>query len=98
MFYTLKNDNIYLNVRVTTKSSRNCIAGLKNDELAISVTAAPENNKANEAIITLIAKKLKIAKSKVQIVTGEKCRSKKICISAAMNEINMDHLAVISEK
>jgi uncharacterized protein (TIGR00251 family) len=89
----MKNNKVYLSVRVTTKASRNCIVGLKNEELALSVTAAPENNKANEAIIALISKRLKIAKSKVQIVAGEKSRSKKICIDAPIDEADMARLA-----
>jgi uncharacterized protein (TIGR00251 family) len=80
MFYDIKGDNTYINIKVTTKSSKNCFAGIRNDEMLVHVTAAPENNKANSAVVDLLSKKLKIPKSQIQIVSGQKCRSKKICV------------------
>jgi uncharacterized protein YggU (UPF0235/DUF167 family) len=48
--------------------------------LRIKITTAPEDGKANAAIIALIAKKLGIAKSYLQMVQGEKSRHKVILI------------------
>ncbi|MBQ7672931.1 MAG: DUF167 domain-containing protein [Alphaproteobacteria bacterium] len=69
-----------MNIKVTTKASKNEIREVRNDELLISVTAAPENNKANEAIINVLSKKLKIPKSNISILSGDKSRNKKISI------------------
>lgn len=46
--------------------------------LKARVRAAPEDGKANEALIALLAKELGIAKSSLAIVVGQKARLKTI--------------------
>lgn len=94
MFYSFKNGMFFINVRVTTRSSKNDIREVKNDELLISVTAVPENNKANIAIIDLISKKIGVPKSKIQIISGEKNRNKKISIDAENIEEVLSRLSI----
>ncbi len=94
MFYSFKNRMFFINVRVTTKASKNDIRGVKNDELLISVTAVPENNKANVAIIDLISKKIGVPKSKMRIISGEKNRNKKISIEAENIEEVLSRLSI----
>lgn len=94
MFYSFKNGMFFINVRVTTRSSKNDIREVKNDELLISVTAVPENNKANIAIIDLISKKIGLPKSKIQIISGEKNRNKKISIDAENIEEVLSRLSI----
>jgi uncharacterized protein len=68
-------------VRVNPKSSFNRI---KVEELGqgfrikIYVTAAPEDNKANEAVLQLLAKELGIPKTSLSIVQGLHSRTKLI--------------------
>lgn len=78
MFYSFKGSFLFIDVRATTKASNNSIRGLKNEELLVNVTAAPENNKANSAIIELLSKNIGISKSSISIVSGEKSRNKRI--------------------
>ncbi len=75
-FFEIKDDCTFLKVRVSTRASKNAIVGIKNNELAVSVTAVPENGKANEAIIKLLSKGFKCAKSKIELVSGGKSRNK----------------------
>ena len=42
----------------------------------------PEKGKANKELIAFLAKKLKIAKSSIQIISGELDRWKKLAITA----------------
>ncbi len=51
--------------------------------LKVYVTAVPEKGKANKAIISLLAKKLDLAKSQLDIIHGEKDRRKQIVVSAS---------------
>lgn len=44
--------------------------------LKIYTTAAPENGKANAAVLKLLAKHLGVAKSKLKLIRGETARSK----------------------
>lgn len=80
MFFLHKNGTLLISVKATTKASKNCIRGVENGELLVNVTAAPENNKANLAIIEIVSKKIGVAKSRMSIVAGQKCRNKKIAI------------------
>ena len=50
--------------------------GRKERALKISVTAAPEGGKANEAVIALLAKEWGVAKSAISVVTGATDRRK----------------------
>lgn len=48
--------------------------------LKIKLTAIPEDNKANQHLIKFIAKSLKIAPSKIQIISGHNQRHKLLSI------------------
>jgi len=70
-----------LAVKAQPGAKRNGIAGWVKDAngkhlLKITVTAPPENNKANDAIISLLAKHLHVAKGKIRVISGTGSRSK----------------------
>jgi uncharacterized protein (TIGR00251 family) len=72
-------------VRLTPKAGRDGIDGLKptvdgGAELAVKVTAVPENGKANEALLRLLAKRLKLPVTALQLVAGATDRHKQILI------------------
>jgi uncharacterized protein YggU (UPF0235/DUF167 family) len=68
-------------VRLTPRGGREALAGWEQTAdgqryLRARVAAPPEAGKANEALVRLIAKKLHMATSKVQIVSGATARMK----------------------
>ncbi|MDP8298985.1 MAG: DUF167 domain-containing protein [Candidatus Tantalella remota] len=64
-----------LEVKVFPKAGRNEI--LEKDGITkVYVKAAPDKGKANAAVIKLIAKKYKVRKADVKIVTGATSRNK----------------------
>ena len=70
-----------LAIKLTPKASRNDIQGWALDAdgkavLKCSVTTVPEKGKANQALIELLAKKLKIAKSSIALIKGDTDRHK----------------------
>ena len=76
---------IRLPVKVTPKASADRIQGWAEDEagqklLKIAVTAVPEDGKANKAVIALLAKRLKLPKSAIEIVSGATDRRKTLLI------------------
>jgi uncharacterized protein (TIGR00251 family) len=71
-----------IKVRVQPKASRNQIDGFAGDTLRIRVTAPPEDGKANQAAIGLLATGLNVAKSSVQIVRGHSSRDKFVSVDA----------------
>ena len=66
-------------IRVQPKAGRNSVE-VNGDKVTARVTAAPEGGKANEAVVALLAKQLKIAKGRVHIVRGHKARDKRLHI------------------
>lgn len=56
--------------------------------LKVYVTAIPEKGKANKAIISLLAKKLDLAKSELELVYGEKDRRKQIAAAILPNDLD----------
>lgn len=63
-------------VKVTPKAAKNEIIGWEGDLLKVRLTATPEKGKANNSLIALLSKKLKIAKSRIHILKGETSRNK----------------------
>lgn len=77
---------VKLAVRLTPKASRNKVEGLAADAdggvaLKVSVTAVPENGKANAALIQLLAKSWKLPKSSLEIIQGATDRRKLLFIA-----------------
>ena len=85
-------DGARLTVRLTPRASRNRIEGVVTDAagaamLKVSVTAVPEDGKANAALIELLAKGLKIAKRSITITAGFTDRRKVLFIEGDAAEL-----------
>jgi len=79
------DQGIELFVKVTPNAAKNRIGEIKNDStnryvLKVYVTAPPENNQANQAVIELIAKQFKIPKSSIVIINGRSSRQKTLLL------------------
>lgn len=92
MFYEICKEGIILRVRLSPNSSSCSVKGIFTDAagadfLKINVISVPEKGKANKELISLLAKLLHIAKSDIQILSGETDRYKKILITAMNDDI-----------
>lgn len=67
-------------VRVTPKAAADRIVE-ENGQLRVYVTTAPEDGKANKAVIALLAKHWGVAKSRLSVVQGITGRDKVILVS-----------------
>lgn len=79
-------------VRLTPRASANRLAGLVADAdgglaLKIMVTAAAEQGKANDALIALLAKTWRLAKSDISIVAGASDRRKTLHVAGAAPQL-----------
>lgn len=70
-----------LAVKVKPKSSPQGIQGVQNGELVIRISAPALDGKANYALVSYLAKLLRIKKTEVLLVNGEKSRSKLLELS-----------------
>ena len=68
-----------LDIRVQPRASCNAIE-VDGERVTVRVTAAPEGGKANDAVVALLAKRLRVPKRGVLIVRGHKSRDKRIRI------------------
>lgn len=72
-----------LRVRVTPRGGADRIDGIETDEtgrplVRLRVRAAPDDGEANQAVIALLAKSLKLARSAVGITSGHSARIKTV--------------------
>jgi uncharacterized protein (TIGR00251 family) len=67
---------VLLHVRVQPKARANAVKGWHGAALRVSVTAAPEDGKANRAVITLLAETFDVAPSSISLVRGAASRDK----------------------
>ncbi len=72
--------NTVIKVKVLPRSSRNQITGREDDIFKIKLTAPPVEGKANKALKELLAKRLGLPKRNIEIVSGERSRTKSIRI------------------
>jgi uncharacterized protein len=72
-------NGIIIRLKIIPNSSKNEIIK-ENDILKIKLTAQPIENKANKALIEFVSKKLKIAKTSIQILKGQTSKEKTIFI------------------
>ena len=73
-----------INVRVIPSAKRREII-LEDKNLKIKLISKPQDGKANKELIETLSKKLKIAKSKIKIIKGEKTKNKIIEIAGIEN-------------
>lgn len=70
-----------LTLRVTPKSSQDAVTGWHGDALKIKVRAAPENGRANEAVVEVLALALQLPRSAVRIESGHASRNKRVRVA-----------------
>jgi len=71
-------DDPVVSVKVLPRSSINQIVGFEGDILKVKVKSAPINGLANRDLIVLLSKCVKVAKERVEIISGHRSRLKKI--------------------
>jgi uncharacterized protein len=83
---------VRVRLKVTPKARRTEIGGLLDEPdgakaLKVAVTAAPEDGKANDAVIALLAKEWGVAKSAISVVMGATDRRKLVEIRGSPAEL-----------
>ena len=81
--YSEEDGAITFQVRVVPRASRSEIAGEHDGALRVRVTAPPVDGAANEELVRLLAKELKVRASAVEIVSGHSSRIKCVLVRGA---------------
>ena len=75
-----------IKVKLIPRSSMNQILGRDNDVLRVKVTSPPVDGLANKVLIELIAKRLRVPKGGVEIISGKSSRLKSVRIYGISSE------------
>jgi len=83
--FDLAGDGLQLRLKLTPKAKKTAINQVMEEAdgtvvLKLSVTAAPEKGKANAALIKLLSKEWKLAKSDMEITAGALSRHKTLLL------------------
>ena len=92
---TASLDGIHLELRVQPGARRAGIVGVHGVALKVAVNALPEEGKANQAVIELLAAALEIPRRQVQITRGLSSRSKTALISGLTEAKLRERLAAL---
>ncbi|MDE0853869.1 MAG: DUF167 domain-containing protein [Nevskia sp.] len=87
-----------LDLKVSPKASRNAISGFMGEALKVSVTAAPERGKANQAVEELLAEALGLPRSAVQVVAGHTAKAKRVQVTGVSDAVLRQQLRTILER
>jgi uncharacterized protein (TIGR00251 family) len=69
-----------LSVRVQPKAKRNAVLGEQAGALKVSVTAPPEDGRANDAVLALLRETYKFQRSQLALLSGQTNRNKVILV------------------
>ena len=81
-WYSWEDETLILHLKVQPKASNNAFAEVMGDAIKLRTTAPPVDGKANEQIIAWLAKGFGVAKSDVQLCSGNIARFKTFRIAA----------------
>lgn len=81
IFSVTRDGAIQFAVKVSPRSSRQAVEGVIRDAdggkmLKIAVNAAPDDGKANQAVLALLARTIGIARTRLTLVSGATARKK----------------------
>ena len=81
--FAAADDGVAIAVKVTPRASRDRVLGIQTladgkTVLAVAVTAAPADGKANAALIRLLAKEWRVARSTLRVAAGAGARRKRL--------------------
>jgi uncharacterized protein len=77
---------VELLVRVIPRAKKTEAAGLRGDALLVRLNAPPVDGAANAALVDFLARRLRVPRSAVRIVSGERARLKRVAIEGVSEE------------
>jgi uncharacterized protein (TIGR00251 family) len=88
--FAARADGVRVRLKVTPRARRDAVDGIiegpDGAALRVSVTAAPDDGKANAAVIALLARAWRVPKRDIALVQGATSRRKLIHVTADANQ------------
>lgn len=79
--YVIADGKLKFRVQVVPRASRSEIVGEHDGLLRVRIAAPPVEGAANEELIKVLAKRFRVPKSDVEIVSGHGSRVKQVVVS-----------------
>jgi uncharacterized protein (TIGR00251 family) len=86
-------EGVVFKVKVIAGSSQTGICGFLDGMLKVKVSAAPERGKANQCLISFLAKQLGVKKNAVSIISGRTSPVKQVQVLGVSTETLLSKLA-----
>ena len=83
--------------KIVPASSKTQVAGIMDGMIKVKVSAAPEKGKANQCLVSFLAKKLGLKKKDIEIISGQTNPVKKVQIIGVGSEELLGKLGLNSE-
>lgn len=80
-------DGVVLTLHIQPGAKKTEVVGLHGEALKIRLAAPPVDGKANAALLAFIAARLGVAKSQVELVSGETSRAKRVKVGAVAADL-----------
>lgn len=81
------SEGVAVPLRVSAGARRNQLRWEPDGLLRVWITQSPEKGKANQALLELVAKTLRIRKSQLEILSGHTCPQKRLLIRLSIEEL-----------
>lgn len=92
------DDGVTLTLHIQPGAKKTEVAGEHGDALKIRLAAPPVDGKANAALIEFVAKRLGLAKNKVELKSGLSSRRKVLAVYGTTPAIALQQLLASSAK
>ena len=89
---------VRIETRVTPRSSRNAIEGIRDGRLVVRVTAPPVDDAANAAVVETVSQALDLPKRDVIIIAGDHSRMKSLALSGITSDQVRRRLSAILDQ
>ena len=74
-------DGVVLRLHIQPGAKKTEIAGLHGEALKIRLAAPPVDGKANACLVEFLARRLGVAKSAVELISGDSSRAKRVRVA-----------------
>ena len=88
---------LIVRLKIVPNSSKNELI-VENGGIKVKITAQPIENKANKALVEFLSKKIKTAKSNINIVKGELNKEKTLLIANMDETTFKNHFNIVLDK
>lgn len=84
-------NQLFITIYLQPGAKKTEVSGMHDGHIKIKINSPPVDGKANEALIMFLSTILNIPKYKINIISGEKSRVKKISIKTLLNKTEIEN-------